>query len=426
MIRQLDDAAFLGALVQAARRVLAGVAVALAVSSGAPALATPMFVRLGTLTDEHSSSTAVRVSADGMTVVGYSGPSTEAFRWTRDTGMVGLGNVGYAHSLASAVSADGSTVVGYRGSPGSNEAFRWTSAGGMVGLGDLPGGGLQSIASDVSADGSTVVGYSWGASGNQAFLWTSGGGMVGLDPPAFTTGARGATGISAAGATIVGEAFVSGATRAFVWTDATGARLLALPDGEYSSSAAAVSADGLKIVGAIIRGSELEASLWTSGGYVAHGSLGGEYGSFATALSADGSIVVGIDDAANGPVPFLWTQGGGMRSLQEVLVDDYGLGLSLAGWTLRGVDISDDGRTMVGWGSNADRTNEAWMVVIPEPRAALLLSFGVAGTWALKTRQSAPRSPPSAGECARRKAASPAGSLELSRFRGRLSATEGR
>ncbi len=79
-----------------------------------------------------------------------------------DAGVVpsfqGLGGFG---SVAQAVSADGSVVVGTGASAFGTEAFRWTADDGMVGLGDLPGGGFFSAASGMSADGSTVVGNSF-------------------------------------------------------------------------------------------------------------------------------------------------------------------------------------------------------------------------------------------------------------------------
>jgi probable HAF family extracellular repeat protein len=51
---------------------------------------------------------------------------------------------GEFHSVAIGVSADGSVIVGPSDSASGYEAFRWTSDGGMVGLGDLPGGWFQS------------------------------------------------------------------------------------------------------------------------------------------------------------------------------------------------------------------------------------------------------------------------------------------
>jgi hypothetical protein len=50
-----------------------------------------------------------------------------------------------------------------------------------------------------------------------------------------------------------------------------------------------------------------------------------------------------------------------MRSLQEVLVKDYGL--ELTGWALKMAKaVSDDGLTIVGKGINPDGKEEAWLV----------------------------------------------------------------
>ena len=137
-----------------------------------------------------------------------------------------------ASSAAFGVSADGSVVVGYgrvrrRGPSSPNfEAFRWTSDSGMVGLGDLPGGLFESYAFDVSGDGSVVVGYGSADFGTEAFLWTSDGGMKrlwdvllvqGVDPAADGwTKLEVASGISADGNTIVGWGTRNGYTEAFV------------------------------------------------------------------------------------------------------------------------------------------------------------------------------------------------------------------
>src|SRR5262249_47086702 len=53
------------------------------------------------------------------------------------------------------------------------QAFRWTAETGMVGLGFLPGG-TTSNAIGVNADGKLVVGEAFDASGpGQAFRWTA-------------------------------------------------------------------------------------------------------------------------------------------------------------------------------------------------------------------------------------------------------------
>ena len=121
------------------------------------------------------TSSATDVSADGSVVVGVSSSMVsgsshyKAFRWTKENGMVGLGELtgGEYFSNATGVSADGSVIVGFRRSTSGKEAFRWTQETGMVGLGDLPGGFFSSLAFNVSGDGSIVVGYSRSAWGNE-------------------------------------------------------------------------------------------------------------------------------------------------------------------------------------------------------------------------------------------------------------------
>ena len=124
---------------------------------------------------------------------------------------------GGLYSYAEAVSADGAVIVGDGESSPGRQAFRWTGEGGMVGLGDLPGGDFRSFARDVSADGSIVVGLSHtgqGPTGNEAFIWDQAHGMrnlrdvlvdeFGLDLGGWTL--LTAQGISAEGERIVGIA----------------------------------------------------------------------------------------------------------------------------------------------------------------------------------------------------------------------------
>jgi probable HAF family extracellular repeat protein len=120
---------------------------------------------------DHSRSKDI--SLDGSTVVGLRVfGSTEAFLWTEEHGMVGLGDLsgGDFYSNAEGVSADGSIVVGFSRSGSGREACLWTQYDGMVGLGDLPGGVFDSVAFGISADRSTVVGFSNSDLGTEAFL----------------------------------------------------------------------------------------------------------------------------------------------------------------------------------------------------------------------------------------------------------------
>jgi hypothetical protein len=77
-----------------------------------------------------------------------------------------------------------------------------------------------------------------------------------------------------------------------------------------------------------------------------------------------------------------------MRSLRDVLVDDYSL--DLVGWQLSSArGISADGSTIVGYGINPSGQYEAWIAVIPEPAMLALLPLVRA---ALRRRPCPPRS----------------------------------
>ncbi len=277
----------------------------------------------------------------------------EAFRWKDPNcnGLVdpnenldnhpefGLGDLpgGIFDSYAVGVSTNGLSIVGYGNSTSGVEAFHWTSSDGMVGLGDLSGGSFGSLAYGVSADGSIVVGMGTSASGYEAFRWKDPNCNGLVDPnenlenhPEFGLGD--------------------------------------LPGGGFISKAYGVSADGSTVVGMGTSVSGTEAFRWTSsGGMVGLGDLsGGGFFSEAYDVSADGSVVVGEGtSAASGNEAFIWDNINGMRSLKDVLVNNFGL--DLTGWKLEGArGISDDGVTIVGYGENPSGNTEAWIATLCE------------------------------------------------------------
>jgi probable HAF family extracellular repeat protein len=349
----------------------------------APTVAkSPSFMGLGYLPGCFSSS-ALSISADGSTVVGFSRfgsnyVDVEAFRWTRDGGMLGLGDFpgGDYGSVAFGTSGEGRFVVGYGISSLGPEAFLWSSDTGMVGLGYLPGGINFSVAKAVSADGSVVVGES-DAPGGGAFRWTSADGIISLGrvPGVITSDIANA--VSADGAVIVGNGYTSGSTQAFRWTEGGGLVGLGdLPGGSFRSTALDTSSDGSIVVG--WSSSELaffgEAYRWTSSsGMVGLGALPSDTpSSKAYGISGDGSVIVGVSSSVPYQDAFVWDPMNGMRSLRSILTHD--LGLDLTGWTLEEArDVSDDGLTIVGWGINPAGITEAWVAHIPEPTMALPL-----------------------------------------------------
>lgn len=92
-------------------------------------------------------------------------------------------------------------------------------------------------------------------------------------------------------------------------------------------------------------------------------------------VSADGTIVVGVGNSASGSEAFIWDSVNGMRSLQSVLTEDFGL--DLTGWTLNeALGVSNNGLTIVGRGINPNGFLEAWIATVPEPCAFAFLASG--------------------------------------------------
>jgi len=361
------------------------------------------FQGLDDLLGEPFHNAAYAVSGDGSTVVGQGTGGAgavqfEAARWTADGQVAGLGFLpvfsGIPTSFAWGVSADGAVVVGESSSGGElgaelrQQAFCWTPDESMVGLGYLPGGGMRSNAYGVSGDGMTVVGSSDSDAGLQAFRWTPaeggepGGEMIGLghlpDDSASVARAVSADGSAVAGWS--GATTPLGTSQAFLWTaDDAMIGLGDLPGGESQSAAQAISADGSTVVGWSYSGPESEAFRWTEAeGMVGLGSLPGGNGySEASAVSADGSIVIGRSNSASGDEAFIWDADNGMRSLRDLLVPE--VGPALDGWALTyATGISADGTVIVGY--DGALSHRAWMAVLDPPQGDTLTSIA-GGNW---------------------------------------------
>ncbi len=355
---------------------IVSVVVVLFSSARVPAQTGPIFQNLGTVPEPSFARIAAPfgISANGLVVVGLVDTAAalngEPFRWTTETGMVGLGLPELAtYGEAWGTSADGSVVVGQvKMNTGMRRAFRWTVSEGMVFLGNLPGGGDDSSALGVSADGSVIVGWSESVRGSEAFRWTESGGMVGLGDlpgPAFNSIALA---VSADGSVVVGAGDRSlSSGEPFRWTQAGGmVGLGLLPGGSSGGEATAASADGSVVVGYAFNSQDaFEAFRWTvADGMVGLGDVpGGQFRSMARDVSADGNVIVGTGDSLE---TFIWDPVNGMRNLEAVLRDE--IGLDLTGWWHLdfAMGVSDDGRVIAGSGSGPTMGSEVWRAILNE------------------------------------------------------------
>ena len=339
----------------------------------------PYFRGLRSLPGDVQPLAATAISADGRVVVGYgnSPRGVEAFRWQVGGSTEPLGDLGGGvfRSEANAVSADGSVIVGvanYEPTTSAGEAFRWTADSGMVGLGFIQGtDSRNSCAFGISDDG-VIVGTNFDVYGrSRAFRWTADGGMIGLaylDPINDCEG--GATAISADGTTIVGWSGCFGDAgippppppSLFRWTQPDGTQPLhGLPE-ENRGWLSSLTADGSVIVGEYAYGfwgTHIPVAFrWTSAdGFEFVSGLGSQ----ASAISADGTFIVGISsDGDWSSRVFLWDAIHGPRNLQSLVLAQGAN--QVADWVLyEPTGISADGRTLVGRGVNPAGEPEPWI-----------------------------------------------------------------
>ena len=154
----------------------------------------------------------------------------EAFLWTPETGMVGLGDLpgGDFFSKGHGIN-DFDQVVGMSVSDSGQEAFLWDPQDGMTGLGFLPGPWSVSVANDVN-NARQVVGWSCSAErpGGEAFIWDPLNGMRGLG-----TMPGGAYGADAYAINELGQVVGTATnTEAFLWDPVDGMIGLGVLPGE--------------------------------------------------------------------------------------------------------------------------------------------------------------------------------------------------
>ena len=164
------------------------------------------------------AGTGINASAE---VAGYCfllNGTTEAFLWTKATGMQGLGSLqGGCGSIAQAINRFGQ-VVGYSCTSANNPtyAFIWSKTTGMKNLGTLPRGGV-SYAFAINDLGQVAGGSDCGTGCHHAALWSKTKGSM-LDLGVLP----GAKGSDAFGINNVGQVVGNSDIGTFVWSPSTG------------------------------------------------------------------------------------------------------------------------------------------------------------------------------------------------------------
>ncbi len=284
-----------------------------------------------------SSQNIMGVSADGSTVVGWSG--NRAAVWRSDgTGRFLSSFPGEIGSQANAVNSDGSIIVGISATSTGHRACMWTNGVGRL----LPviGVATQSQCWAVSEDGRAAAGHVTSATtGSTRFAarWAEGVGGGYANSVAPTGGwTSEAWAMNSAGTVIAGEQ--SG--RAFRWIAGLGTQLL--PDGGQlgGDRVWGMNSSGTVLVGQ----AGFAMARWV--GDSEPEILADQYsGIYAYSCSADGNVIVG-GRSGSAEAAIIWTPGTGVVLLRELLqARGFDVGLIDLG---SGVGVTADGRTFVG------------------------------------------------------------------------------
>jgi len=339
------------------------------------------FEPLGFITNAPNAMTfAYGISNNGEIVVGasysiiqdgpYAGTAVlQGFRWENGEiagiGMLPTTDFTIPWSFATDISADGSTIVGYSMSDNAFssgwEAVRWSADGQIEALGDLVDTDYWSESKGVSGDGSVVVGLSYMI--GHGFRWENGV-LESLSTSEIYFSNAGA--ISDDGTRIIGTAIIlaDNIEYAAILEEGNIIEIAEVPIGG-NIQPLNISGNGLFVVGEKNISDSSHGFIWSeSDGFIELESLGG-FTIQALAVSDDGSVVVGwSQDNLSEPHAFIWTEENGTQKLQDVLENTYGL--ELPGWTLTAaIDITPDGKTIIGDGINPQGQQEGWRIVLP-------------------------------------------------------------
>ena len=371
---------------------------------------------LGTSTSGVSHITVLKVSADGVAIIGHTTATGVAgvppFIWRADTGMVVITNAKGSTGLdlaAKDVANGGNRAVFWGANTGQAErGYLWTRANGVQSIGHLldgPNSDVRPVA--ISANGKVIVGRARSLNTTaiigpatyrmwEAFRWTAETGMVGLGDimgdPARDIFDSEAIGVSGNGRTIVGHVRYGGPVSLSPlgyhsvarWIDGVGPQVLpGPPELDDSFFARAVSANGTFVVGHydIRDTSTINEDIYYAYRWSADAGHTIMYGpdkltAFAPNAISDSGVAVGYKHFRTtfSNLAAIWTPDRGLLLLKDVLQE---MGINTGGFTMDdAVGISADGRVIVGMGSDISGKRRGYRVALWElpPRQIIVNS----------------------------------------------------
>lgn len=360
------------------------------------------FFLVGDLPGGGSQTRPYALSADGSTLVGsaVSEQGQEAFRWTVDEGIVGLGDLlgGAFNSTAFDVSGDGFVIVGrgramsFSSPSGVDRAFRWTEDG-MVQLTTSEPDSSVHTASRVSRDGNSVYGTLTRRTGpgmfeltEESFRWTQSEGAVSFD---FTYPQyEDIRPIGPGDKLLIATDDFPVAMRQFLLIDPSSeeptvvrefaAQPTNISPPPIGTFGVRLANDNASVAAGTIRTDRGPSSSGIEEPYMElngvrrvltfEPSLAVVGEGFVADMTDDGAILLGYAWRTGfGPRPFIWTEAAGIRDLWEFFANDHNLVDDFEGWfpaffSASALEISSDGSVIAGLGSPPQASVETYVV----------------------------------------------------------------
>ena len=300
-----------------------------------------------------SGDGTVAVGDDDMKAVSHVDGQTKALASFSD----------YDWSFAADVSTDGSVIVGwceYSTETYSARALKWQ--GNSVTELAAPASATSCKATSVSADGSTIVGACFIGYDQHIVRW-QGSQATNLGQVTGSTNCFNPS-VSADGNAIVGTCIVDGFEQPFRWTPQSGMQALTGYPSVYCRLTS-VSSNGSKGVGSCGSGASSRGILYNGGASVTEVGSSWLFETDATwyptrQVTPDGNWVIGdtLDNIYG--VAVRWTFSGTPTKVSDLLSTSGG---TSGAWRLgEGHDLSDDGLTILGAGSDNSADRSYWLV----------------------------------------------------------------